>query len=265
MEMTLAELARAPGGRTQGDGRCGSRGVAGIREAGAGDLTFLANPKYEEFLGRPPALPRSSAVPRKRQRPRAAIRPSRTWPFVEALRDLLRPARRSPRGVHPTALIDAGAQARGATSSIGPYVVVGDGVRHRRPERSHGRRLLGGGVATRAELRPLPERRRARGDRIGDRVVIHAGAVIGDDGFGFARGRGSALPEDPAGRQRGDRRRRRDRREHDHRPRHHRRDPDRPRHEDRQPGHDRPQRGDRRGHDHLRPGRHLGQHASATM
>ena len=47
---TLAELAAVLGGEVVGDGSVEIRGVAGIREATPGDLTFLANSRYESYL-----------------------------------------------------------------------------------------------------------------------------------------------------------------------------------------------------------------------
>ncbi|MFH1756214.1 MAG: LpxD N-terminal domain-containing protein, partial [Candidatus Latescibacterota bacterium] len=46
----LKELADMVGGEMHGDGEVDIQGVAGIKEAGIGDLTFLSNPKYEPYL-----------------------------------------------------------------------------------------------------------------------------------------------------------------------------------------------------------------------
>ena len=93
------------------------------------------------------------------------------------------------------------------------------------------------------------------GVTLGDRVEVHAGTVLGGDGFGYRMvdGRHVKMPADRARR---GRRRRRDRRELHDRPRHVRGDGDRRGVEDRQPRHDRPQQPDRPAQPALRPGRH---------
>ncbi len=90
---------------------------------------------------------------------------------------------------------------------------------------------------------------------LGDRVEVHAGTVLGGDGFGYRLDRRPAR-QDPADRAARGRRRRRDRLELHDRPRDVRGDPDRRGHQDRQPGHDRPQQPDRPPQPALRPGRH---------
>ena len=56
MIKTLAEIARFVGGEVVGDGSTGIAGVAGIKEAVEGDLTFVANPLYEKFIETTDAL-----------------------------------------------------------------------------------------------------------------------------------------------------------------------------------------------------------------
>jgi len=182
---TLAELAAELGGAVVGDGAVVIRGVAGIREALPGDVTFLANARYEAHL----AETRASAVICDRQ-PRECAIPllqvdNPYLAFQQAVRvfrpDLDRPA----PGAHPTALVAPGAEV-GEGASLGPYCVVEAGAR------IGARAVLMAGcyVGARAavgEASLLYPRVVVREDCVvGARCILHAGVVIGADGFGFA-------------------------------------------------------------------------------
>jgi len=182
---TLAELAVELGGAVVGDGSTVIRGVAGIREALPGDVTFLANPRYESHL----AETRASAVICDRQ-PRECAIPllqvdNPYLAFQKAVRvfrpDLYRPA----PGVHPSAVVAPDA-VLGEGVSIGPHCVVESGARV-------GARavvMAGGYVGAKAAIGEdtyLYPRVTVREECvIGERCIVHAGVVIGADGFGFA-------------------------------------------------------------------------------
>ena len=182
---TLAELAAELGGSVVGDGSVPIRGVAGIREASPGDITFLANARYEAHL----AQTRASAVICDRQ-PRQCSIPllqvdNPYLAFQQAVRvfrpDLDRPA----AGVHPAAVVAPDA-VLGEDVSVGPFCVIEPGARL-------GARtvvMAGGYVGARAEIGPdgyLYPRVVVREDCVvGARCILHAGVVIGADGFGFA-------------------------------------------------------------------------------
>jgi UDP-3-O-[3-hydroxymyristoyl] glucosamine N-acyltransferase len=182
---TLAELAAELGGTVVGDGSVVIRGVAGIREASSGDVTFLANARYEAHL----AETRASAVICDRQ-PRVAAIPllqvdNPYLAFQQAVRVFRPDVDRPPAGVHPTAVIAPDA-VLGEGVSIGPYCVIESRARV-------GARtviMAGGYVGARAEVGAdgyLYPRVVIREECvIGARCIVHAGVVIGADGFGFA-------------------------------------------------------------------------------
>ncbi len=186
MEITLKELAEIVGGRVEGDGSVTIRSVAGIKEAGSGDITFLADPRYEKFLETtsasaiivPPGTP-------EQDRP-VIISENPYLSFVKAVKFLV-PGRNSyPAGVHPTAVV-AGDARVGEGVSIGPHVVIEDGA-------AVGDRtvvLAGSYVGKRTKIGDqcliYPGVLIREDTVIGDNVIIHCGAVIGSDGFGFAR------------------------------------------------------------------------------
>ena len=182
---SLQELADRLGGRVEGDPDRTIRGVRGIEEAGPEDITFLANPRYA------PALAGSSAgaviVGEDYENPGLdLIRLVNPYlGFARAL-SLFNPVSEPAPGVSgeahvsPHAAIGPGAVVMamsfleegsvvGAGTVISPLVFVGRG------SRIGSDCLIHPGVTIR------------EGVEIGDRVIIHSGAVIGSDGFGYAK------------------------------------------------------------------------------
>jgi UDP-3-O-[3-hydroxymyristoyl] glucosamine N-acyltransferase len=183
--LKLKEIAARLECRLDGDGDIEIRGVAGIEQAGAGDLTFFANPRYGALL----RATRASAVivgERDEGAPCAVLRSAHPYLTFARAMELFAPPLAAAPGVHrladvaPTATIAADA-------SIAAFVSVGDGVRigARTIVRPHV--TIGSGarigddcvVHARVSIRERVV--------IGNRVVVQDGAVIGSDGFGFAR------------------------------------------------------------------------------
>jgi UDP-3-O-[3-hydroxymyristoyl] glucosamine N-acyltransferase len=187
---TLAELAAELGGEVAGDGTTLIRGVAGIREALPGDVTFLANSRYDTYLSET----RASAVICSRE-PRTSMLPllhvdNPYLAFQRVVRIFRPDAFRQTLGVHPTAVVDPSAKL-GSEISIGPYCVV-------EREAVIGDRavLMAGcyiGVAAQVGAGTLLYPRVTMREEcvIGERGIVHTGVVIGSDGFGFAFDNGS--------------------------------------------------------------------------
>ena len=181
--MTLAEIADRLGCRLEGDGALDITCVATLDDAGPGDLTFLANPKYASRV----ATTRASAIILADDAPPApcamlrSAHPYRA--FAQALVVLGR-NERPPAGVHPTAVVSPDARL-GAEVSIGPLAVIGSGATVGDRVVVHSHVVIGPGV-TIGEDCVLHARVSIRErSRIGARVVIQDGAVIGSDGYGF--------------------------------------------------------------------------------
>jgi UDP-3-O-[3-hydroxymyristoyl] glucosamine N-acyltransferase len=193
---TLAELAEALKGQIVGDGSVLIRDVAGIREALPGDVTFIANSRYDAYLDET----RASAVicardTRMAQVPLLLVE-NPYLAFQQVVR-IFRPDRdRPPAGVHPTAVVATDA-VLGAEVSVGPWCVVESGaqVGDRVVIHSHGY------VGPRAEIGEdtlLYPRVTIREECvIGRRCILHPGVVVGSDGFGFAfdEGRYHKIPQ----------------------------------------------------------------------
>src|SRR5579871_514346 len=121
--MKLSEVATALQARLDPpDADLDIKGVAGIEEAGPGELTFVANPRY----ARAARTTRASAVIVSEDFPQisaATVRSKNPYlAFAHAVELFYKPPKYAP-GVHPTAVIHLSAKI-GVNASIGPYVVV---------------------------------------------------------------------------------------------------------------------------------------------
>jgi len=195
----LAALAQKIGARLDGDGDIDVSGVAGIEDAGPGDVTFLANPRYASRL----ATTRASAVIADEAisgAPCAVLRtPTPYVTFADAL-GVLCPPPPLPTGISPLAAVDPTAEL-GSDVSVGPFSVIGPRVRigARTAVGSH---VSIGPEATLGDdcvVHPHVSIRHAV--TIGHRVTLQDGAVVGSEGFGFAtRSDGSHQPIPQVGR-----------------------------------------------------------------
>jgi UDP-3-O-[3-hydroxymyristoyl] glucosamine N-acyltransferase len=181
----LQELADRLGCRLEGDGDAEIVRVAGIEEAEPGDLTFLANPKYESTL----THTRASAVLLRDDAPAAPCAMLRTPdPYLAFARavGLFAPPWRPAAGVHSLAAVAGNAQL-GGNVAIGAFVVVGEGVSIGDNTVVFPNVTIGPGARIGDDC--LIHSNVAIRERvtIGNRVVLQNGVVIGSDGYGFVR------------------------------------------------------------------------------
>jgi len=159
--------------------------VAGIEEAGPGQLTFVANVKYTAAA----KSSRASAVIVAEDFPAIATTMLRSknpyFAWAKAV-ELFHPPLRYAPGVHPTAVVDPAAKI-GKNAHIGPYVVIGAGA-----EIGDDAVILAHVVIYRAVK--IGNRFFAHAHavvrefcRLGDNVILQNGAIVGCDGFGFAK------------------------------------------------------------------------------
>lgn len=183
--MKLQDIADRLGCLLDGDGTIEIARVARIEDAGPGDLTFFANPKYASEL----RATRASAVilgERAERAPCAMLRTREPYVAFGRAVALFAGKEAPPPGVHPRAHVADGAVvARDA--SIGALAVVEEGAKvgartvvH--PNATIGRFAQVGEDCIIHSGASIRER-----VKIGNRVVIQNGAVVGSDGFGFAR------------------------------------------------------------------------------
>jgi UDP-3-O-[3-hydroxymyristoyl] glucosamine N-acyltransferase len=194
--LKLRDLAERLQCHLEGDGELDITRVAGIEDAGPGDLTFLANPKYASLV----TQTRASAIILADTAPAAPCAMLRSEHPYRSFADALRVLGRDelpPPGIHPSALVAPDA-CLGDDVSIGPFAVVGAGAEIGHRVVLHAHVVIGPGARIGADS--ILHTRVSVRDRcvLGARVIVQDGAVIGSDGFGFvtdADGRHHKIPQ----------------------------------------------------------------------
>jgi UDP-3-O-[3-hydroxymyristoyl] glucosamine N-acyltransferase len=183
--MKLAELASALGCELAGDGSIEITSVAGMEQAGPGDLTFLANPKYAPRVKHTRA---GAIVLAERVAGLAAAQLISSNPYLDFARALAlfyQPPRPAP-GIHSLACVAASA-AIGDNASIGPFAVVGEDVILGHNAVLHPHAVIYQGARIGDDFYAHSHAVVRENCRVGNRVILQNGVVVGGDGFGFAK------------------------------------------------------------------------------
>jgi len=188
-------IAQAIGGQLDGTVDPLITGVAGIREAGPGEIAFLAHPRYASYVATTRAHALIVGHDHERGDADGPVLIRVADPYVGFLQTLHLFGSQRPKpapGIHPSAIVDPGATV-GAGASIGPNVVIEAGAKLGQ----HVALMAGVYVGADAELGDdvtvYPNVVIRDSVTIGDRVIIHPGAVIGADGFGYVKAGGVQL------------------------------------------------------------------------
>lgn len=191
MPYTVADIARLVGGEVVGNPSLVPRGFAPADRAQQGDLTFAENENYfaraEQSAASVIIVEGASATSRK-----TLIRvPNARVAFAKVL-PLFFPEPAFAPGIHPTAVIAPTAEVD-PTAHIGPHCVVGDKVRIGPRAVLQGGDHIGADAQLDEDVRLFPNVTLYPNTQVGKRVRIHAGVVIGSDGFGYVLDNGIHL------------------------------------------------------------------------
>lgn len=193
--MTAAEIAELVGAVVQGDAAVRITGVAPLERAGGSDLSFLSNPKYREaaLASSAGAVLASSADGLAGRTVLICADPYAA--FARALQ-AFHPPRRPAPGVHPSAVVEPGASLA-PSATVGPLAVVGEGTIVGEGSQVDAGCVLGRNCKVGRDCHLFPRVVLYDDTELGDRVVLHSGAVLGSDGFGYAQenGRHIKIPQ----------------------------------------------------------------------
>lgn len=182
--MRLDEIARKIDCELRGAGDTEIEDVAGIEEAGPREITFLSNPKYSRQLKETGA----GAVILGKDAPKteipALVSPNPYLSFARCIELFYEPPAPLP-GIHPTAFIADTAEL-GEDYSIGANVVIGDFVRIGDRAVLHPHATIYPHASIGDDFTAHSGASVRENCRLGDRVILQNGAVVGADGFGFA-------------------------------------------------------------------------------
>ncbi|MFB9887006.1 UDP-3-O-(3-hydroxymyristoyl)glucosamine N-acyltransferase [Balneatrix alpica] len=186
---TLAELADFLGAALHGDGQLKVAGLATLKTAQAHQLSFLANPKYVRDLAETNAAAVILSAEHQDKCPVPALVLDNPYLGYAKVSHLFLPQYAPQQGVHPTAVVAEDVRL-GEGVVIGPGAVVGAGSVLEAGVEIGAQSVVGRechiGAGTRLQARVTLYDRVS----LGARCIVHSGAVIGSDGFGFAQHQG---------------------------------------------------------------------------
>ena len=186
---TLGQLAEQLGATLRGASDIQVRGLASLQEAESDQLSFLANPQYRKHLG----ACRAAAVLLTEADAEGyvgnALIVANPYLAYARLSHLFDRKPQVAAGIHPTAVIAASAEVD-PSASIGAYAVIEDAavIGPRVTVGAHC--VIGARSSIAADGWLAPRVTLYHDVRIGERVVIQSGAVLGGEGFGFANEKG---------------------------------------------------------------------------
>ncbi len=196
--MKASELAAQIQARLEGDPDTEVFGVAPLDRATGRDVSFLSNPKYREaarvcsagalIVGEGEALPGRTLL----------VCSDPYLGFAKTVR-LFHPPRRFAPGVHPTAVLGAGCRVDPA-AHVGPCAVLGEGASVGPGTVIEAGCAIGRNCQVGADCHLHPRVVLYDDTCLGDRVILHAGVVVGSDGFGYAQEAGRHLKIPQVGR-----------------------------------------------------------------
>ena len=187
MEFTAKQVADMIGGRVEGNENAAISSFAKIEEGKPGAISFLSNPKYTHYI----YDTQSSVVlineDVELEKPVAAtlIRVKNAYESVAKLLQLYESMNPRKTGIDPHAFISEKAKI-GENVYIGAFACIGDGAVIGDNTQIYPNTVIGDGVTIGEKCTLFPNITVYQGCKIGNNVTIHAGSVIGADGFGFA-------------------------------------------------------------------------------
>ena len=185
IEKSIKEIAHELGAQIEGDANAIIRSVAGLKEAQAGDISFLANKKYGGLMTETKATAvivdtewtgDTNSTLLRVDSPDAA--------FAKVAMRFTPPAPEIKAEVHETAIIGKNVSL-GKDVHIGPYAVINEGSSVGDGSVIHAHTYIGQSSQIGAEVILYPYVSLREYSQLGDRVIIHNGSVVGSDGFGY--------------------------------------------------------------------------------
>ena len=188
MKFSAAQIAALINGKVEGDANVSVSSFGKIEEAQNGQLAFLANPKYEEYLYSTKAsvIIINDALDLKQQIPATVIRvPDAYSAFASLLNTYQKMMQQQLVGVQEPAYISKSA-SYGQNVFVGAFAYLGENVKIGNNTKIYPNVYLGNNVKVGDNSIIHPGVKIYHDCEIGNNVIIHAGTVVGSDGFGFA-------------------------------------------------------------------------------
>lgn len=186
MKITPEVIAKLTGGKIEGDSGCEISGFAKIEEAKEGDISFIANPKYAHYASSTRAsvlivseefeVPEGSAA--------TYVRVADPYAALAVLMSAFSQTDRKTGIEQPCHISDSATIGEG--TYVGAFAYIGENARIGSNVSIYPHAFIGDGVEIGDDTTVYPHVTVYSGCRVGKRCILHAGCVIGADGFGFA-------------------------------------------------------------------------------
>ena len=187
MEFTAKQIADFINGRVEGDANAAVHTFAKIEEGQPGAISFLSNPKYTHYLydTKSTIVLVNEDLEIEKEISATLIRVKNAYEAVAKLLQLYESMKPKKTGIDPLAFVSPKATI-GKEVYIGAFACIGDGATIGDGTQIYPHVVIGDGVNVGAGCLLYPNVTIYQGCRLGSNVTIHAGSVIGADGFGFA-------------------------------------------------------------------------------
>ena len=187
MEFTAKQIAEVVGGHVEGNENAAVNTFAKIEEGTPGALSFLSNPKYTHYLyeTKSSVVLVNEDVELEKPVEATLVRVKNAYESVARLLQLYESMKPTKKGIDAQASISPSATI-GQDVYIGAFAVIGDGAIIGDGTQIYPHTVIGDGVTIGTKCLLYPNVTVYQGCKLGNNVTIHAGSVIGADGFGFA-------------------------------------------------------------------------------
>lgn len=189
MEFTAEQIANVIGGRVEGDKDAKVHTFAKIEEGTEGAISFLSNPKYTHYLynTKSSIVIVNEDLELEKDVDATLIRVKNAYESIAKLLQIYEASKPKKTGIAPQAYIAPSAKL-GNNCYVGPFAYVGEGAEIGDGCQIYPHAVIGDNVKVGTNCIFYPNTTIYQGCKIGNYVTIHAGSVIGADGFGFAPG-----------------------------------------------------------------------------
>lgn len=189
MEFTAEQIANVIGGRVEGNKDAKVHTFAKIEEGTEGAISFLSNPKYTHYLynTKSSIVIVNEDLELEKDVDATLIRVKNAYESIAKLLQIYEASKPKKTGIAPQAYIAPSAKL-GNNCYVGPFAYVGEGAEIGDGCQIYTHAVIGDNVKVGTNCIFYPNTTIYQGCKIGNNVTIHAGSVIGADGFGFAPG-----------------------------------------------------------------------------
>ena len=187
MEFTAKQVADFIQGKIEGDENAKINTFAKIEEGVPGAISFLSNPKYTHYIydTQSSVVLVNEDVELTQPVKATLIRVKNAYECVAKLLQLYQSMMPKKTGISPQAFVSASAKI-GKDCYVGAFAYIGEGVVIGDNTQIHPNVVIEDGAKLGARCIIYPNVTIYNGCKLGNNVTIHAGSVIGADGFGFA-------------------------------------------------------------------------------